>query len=94
MRRAVDLGITPDVTKIPPAGERLTSFDFKGDNSHRAPPVVRSGNAAPGPKGESNRLARARDRARSARSQRLTPSLRCVARLRQLTSHGLLGQTR
>jgi hypothetical protein len=35
MRCAVDLGITPDVTKIPPAGERLSSFDLKGDNSHR-----------------------------------------------------------
>jgi hypothetical protein len=58
MRRAVDLGITPDVTKIPPAGERLTSFDLKGDNSHRVPPSVRSGNAAPGPEGESNRLGR------------------------------------
>ena len=39
--------------------ERLTSFDLKGDNSHRVPPSVRSGNAAPGPEGESNRLARA-----------------------------------
>ena len=35
MRRTVDLVITPDVTKIPPAGERLSSFDLKGDNSHR-----------------------------------------------------------
>jgi hypothetical protein len=51
MRRAIDLGITPDVTKIPPAGKRLSSFDLKGDNSHRA--FLRRfvlANAAPGPR--------------------------------------------
>jgi hypothetical protein len=73
MRRAVDLGITPDVTKIPPAGGRLSSFDLKGDNSRRVRPSVRSGNAAPGPKGESNRLGWAGDRDLSARLQWLTP---------------------
>ena len=48
MRRAVELDIAPDIAKLPPAGERLAGFDLKGDNSHGAPPAVRSGNAAPG----------------------------------------------
>ena len=49
MRRAVDLGIAPDITKLPPAGERLSGFDLKADYSHRAPPTIGSGNAAPTP---------------------------------------------
>src|SRR5580704_12441624 len=59
MHRAVEPVIAPSRAKLPPAGQLLSRLDLKGNYSHRAPPSVRSDNAAPGPEtSQSDRRAR------------------------------------
>ena len=74
-RRAVELGIAPDIAKFPPAGERPSRFDLKGDNSHGAPPAVRSGNAS-STCGRNARLFNGASAARMTRPQRSTSRVR------------------
>ncbi len=45
MRQAVELHVTPDGTKITPAGERLSCLDLEADQGHHVPPSLYSGDS-------------------------------------------------